>query len=332
MKNENFIFFMFTLLPLLATGQEKKEEPKFGISISGFVKTDIFYDSRQTVNIREGHFLLWPENKKPDLFGNDINAKDQFGILSIQTRLTGKINGPDVLKAKSSALIEADFFGNENSNFSDVNGLRLRHAIIKLNWQSTELLIGQYWHPLFIPECFPDVVSFNTGAPFQPFSRNPQIKLSKKVGDIKLIIAAAEQRDFSNNGPDGVSSKYLRNSVLPDLNMHLQYSRISNENNEFLIGIGSEFKQLVPRLYSQSDKNLKDGKDSIYYAGDDKVKSSAISVYFKLRLKQITIKAYSIFRDDAVELRMKEFFGALVEIETDHLELHAENIKEQQEK
>ncbi|MBW6470708.1 MAG: ferritin [Methanosarcinaceae archaeon] len=36
------------------------------------------------------------------------------------------------------------------------------------------------------------------------------------------------------------------------------------------------------------------------------------------------IKSYSTFRDVAVEPRIKEFFGALVEIETDHLELHAE--------
>jgi len=298
------MFLIFIVLSLLAKGQEKKEEPKFGISFSGFVKTDIFYDSRQTVNIREGHFLLYPENKKPDLYGNDINAKDQFGILSIQTRLTGKITGPDVLKAKSSALIEADFFGNENSNFPDVNGFRLRHAIIKLNWQSAELLIGQYWHPLFIPECFPDVVSFNTGAPFQPFSRNPQIRFSKKAGDIKLIVAVAEQRDFSSNGPDGASTKYLRNSVLPDINMHLQYSRIWDENNEFLIGIGGEYKQLVPRLYSQSDKNLKDGTDSIYYAGGDKVRSFAISVYSKLRLKPLTIKAYSIYGSNLYDLVM----------------------------
>jgi len=36
------------------------------------------------------------------------------------------------------------------------------------------------------------------------------------------------------------------------------------------------------------------------------------------------IKAYSKFRDEAAESRLKEFFGALVEIETDHLDLHAE--------
>lgn len=39
------------------------------------------------------------------------------------------------------------------------------------------------------------------------------------------------------------------------------------------------------------------------------------------------IKAYSKFRDEASEPRLKEFFGALVEIETDHLELHEEYLK-----
>ena len=39
------------------------------------------------------------------------------------------------------------------------------------------------------------------------------------------------------------------------------------------------------------------------------------------------IKAYSKFRDEATEDRLKEFFGALVEIETDHLNLHSEYLK-----
>jgi len=40
------------------------------------------------------------------------------------------------------------------------------------------------------------------------------------------------------------------------------------------------------------------------------------------------IKAYAKFRDEAIESRLKEFFGALVEIETDHLDLHAENLQQ----
>ena len=38
------------------------------------------------------------------------------------------------------------------------------------------------------------------------------------------------------------------------------------------------------------------------------------------------IKAYAKFKDEATEPRLKEFFGALVEIETDHLELHADKM------
>jgi len=39
------------------------------------------------------------------------------------------------------------------------------------------------------------------------------------------------------------------------------------------------------------------------------------------------IKSYTKFRDEATEPRLKEFFGALVEIETDHLDLHAKDTK-----
>jgi hypothetical protein len=38
------------------------------------------------------------------------------------------------------------------------------------------------------------------------------------------------------------------------------------------------------------------------------------------------IKAYAKFRDESIESRLKEFFGELVEIETDHLNLHAEDL------
>ncbi len=43
----------------------KTEENKFGVKFSGFVKNDFFYDTRQTVAAREGHFLLWPAAENP---------------------------------------------------------------------------------------------------------------------------------------------------------------------------------------------------------------------------------------------------------------------------
>jgi len=157
------------------TQTKAQDKPSFGISFSGFVKSDIIYDSRQTVALREGHFLLYPAPESLDKNNDDINAKSNFNILSIQTCLTSKITAPDAFGAKTSGQFEGEFFGNTDG---DINGFRLRHAFVKLDWTNLSLLVGQTWHPMFITEMFPAVVSFNTGAPFQPFSRNPQIRLT----------------------------------------------------------------------------------------------------------------------------------------------------------
>jgi hypothetical protein len=181
MKRTLPLLLISAALALPATGQTQKPSSSFGISFSGYVKTDIFYDSRQTVDIREGHFLLYPKGPLDDLDGRDINRRAGLNILSIQTRLAGKITGPDALGAKTSAYVEGEFFGVSDA---DTNGFRLRHAYLKLNWTSSALLIGQYWHPMFIVEDYPDVVSFNTGAPFQPFNRSPQIRYTRTFGGL----------------------------------------------------------------------------------------------------------------------------------------------------
>lgn len=176
--------FLFVFSVILAASTIAQDSPNFGIKFSGFVKTDIFWDSRQTVAAREGHSLLYPANEKLDVEGNDINAKASFNMLSIQTRLRGTITGPDALGAKTSGVIEGAFFGHTNG---DINGFRLRHAFVKLQWKKTALLVGQYWHPNFVTYCFPGVVSFNTGAPFIPFTRNPQIRVTQNLGKFNLI-------------------------------------------------------------------------------------------------------------------------------------------------
>lgn len=217
-----------------------------GISLSGFVKTDIIFDSRQTVSLREGHFLLYPQPEKLDLNNNDVNAKANFNILSIQTRLSGKIKGPKAFESESSGYIEAEFFGTSDG---DINGLRLRHAFVKFDWGKTFLLVGQTWHPLFIDEVFPGVVSFNTGAPFQPFSRNPQIRLSHKFDNFRLILTAASQRDFTSSGPEGFSSSYLRNSLIPILNANIQFAKDVNN----LFGVGVDYKKIIPRIVTSKN-------------------------------------------------------------------------------
>lgn len=286
---KNFIALIIILLPVVLSAQS---DNKFGIKLSGFVKADFFYDTRQTVSIREGHFLLYPTPELKDIEGEDINNKANMNFLAIQTRIRGKITGPDAFGAKTSGMIEGAFFGHSNG---DINGFRLRHAFLKLNWTNTELLFGQYWHPLFITSCFPGVISFNTGVPFQPFSRNPQIRLTQNFGKkIKLIVAAVEQRDFVSTGPLGSGSRYLRNTAIPDMNLQLHYtSKNTDKKTEFHIGAGGAYKILTPRL--ETDKS---------YIADGTVSGLSGLVFIKYKTSKLTYKFEAVYGQNLTDMVM----------------------------
>lgn len=286
------LLFLTAAVAPSAAGQSEKPPSAFGITFSGFVKTDIFYDSRQTVNTREGHFLLYPKEPELDPDGRDLNAKASFNILSIQTRIGGRITGPDALGAKTSAYLEADFFGTSDT---EVNGFRLRHAYLRLSWKRSDLMIGQFWHPMFITESFPDVVSHNTGAPFQPFNRSPQVRFVRAFGRTSVIATAMTQRDYVSNGPLGPSSVYLRNAVLPELNLKLQYAKANEAaKTETIAGAGVDFLKLVPRLATASG-----------FATDESVTSVAGMAYFKRKWQRWTFKAEGIYGGNLHHLTMQ---------------------------
>jgi len=287
------VFLAFLLIMTAFHLCAEEEAPKFGITFSGFVKNDFFYDTRQTVTIREGHFLLYPAGENLDANGSDINATPSFNFLSIQTRLTGTITAPDAFGAKVKGVIEADFFGNENAAFVDANGFRLRHAYAQLSWKNTHLLFGQYWHPLFIPACFSDVISFNTGAPIQPFSRNPQIRIVQKFNRFSLIGALTAQRDFTSPGGSNVQ----RNAGLPEIHLQVQYESIPEQGrSEFLAGIGAGYKSLKPLLYTEAAA----GK----FATDETVGSFSLTAFARLKAPSFTLKIQGVYGTNLFDLIM----------------------------
>jgi|WetSurMetagenome_2_1015567.scaffolds.fasta_scaffold25342_2 hypothetical protein len=272
--------FISTIFP-----QENKES-KWGISFSGFVKSDFIFDSRQTVNAREGHFLFFPQPELLDKNNADINAKANFNILSIQTRINGKITGPDALGAKTFAMIEGEFFGTSDA---DINGFRLRHATVNFDWVKTSLMAGQYWHPMFVTDVFPGTVSFNTGSPFQPFTRNPQIRLTQKLSkEFAMIIAAYSERDFQDYGPAGQSSAYLRNSVIPGFHLQFQY-----KSDKLIFGAGGDYKILTPRIVTT--KNV---------VTNEKVNSFAVEGYTKINVEPLTIKLEAVWGKNLANMFM----------------------------
>ncbi len=285
---KKIFILIIAILPMIGFTQEDK---KFGIKFSGFVKSDIFYDTRETVDVREGHFLLYPQNEKLDPEGNDLNANPKFHILSIQTRLKGVITGPDALGAKTSGVIEGEFFGTSDT---ELNGFRLRHAFLKLNWTNTELLVGQYWHPMFNTSCFPGTVSFNTGAPFEPFSRNPQVRVTQTLGDFKVALTAMSQKDFMSTGPQGPSTVYLRNTVTPAMNLAIEYKyAIPETPREILAGASFSYKTIRPQTVSDSG-----------YQTKTNLASFGISAFFKYACRPFTVKIHNYYGGDATNLTM----------------------------
>ncbi|MGM0648289.1 MAG: hypothetical protein ACQESZ_07865 [Bacteroidota bacterium] len=279
MKKLFLLFVLLTGLGSLLKAQQQ-EEKKYGISWSGFVKNDFFYDSRQNISVREGQFLLYPAPVNEDPDGKDINARGSINFLSIQSRVTGKIAGPEAFGAKTSGIIEGAFFGQSNP---DINGFRLRHAFVKLDWGNTQLLSGQYWHMMFAESCFPGTVSFNTGVPFQYFSRNPQIRLSHQFSKaVSLALAAATQRDFSS--PGGYSS--LSNSMIPDMHARLKV----NITPKLLFGATAGYKKMMPRLSTTKG-----------YQTDKGLGSTTANAFLRLDLDKFTVKMQGIYAQNAFD-------------------------------
>jgi len=273
----------FFLVFILFVSFAAKAQDKPAVTVYGFVKNDAIYDSRQVKAVREGHFLFHPLPESLDANKADVNAVPSFHMLSIQSRLGVKAAGPDAFGAKTSGVIEMDFFATTDAT---INLLRLRHAYGKLTWEKSELTFGQFWNPLFITECFPDVISFNTGSPFQPFARNPQIRYAYNVGKLKFTAVAHSQVDYASNGPLGRNSSYIRNSGLPELNIQLQYkSKDEATGNELVAGAGAGYKTLMPYTTNPVSK-LKT---------DEKVSSLHAIGYLKLKTKPVTVRLEGVY-------------------------------------
>jgi hypothetical protein len=151
------------------------------ISPYGYIKYELFYDSRQNIGSREVETHLFPLPILPDICGRDTNAHAKFQMSIIETRAGVKFKGPSWGSLKAIGLIEGDFRGVSELTLQT---LRLRHAFGRIEWDTGSFLFGQYWHPMVAEECFPHTVSINRGVPIESRARNPQLRVTERWGDI----------------------------------------------------------------------------------------------------------------------------------------------------
>ena len=232
MKKRLLIAALISMIVGGATAQEK-----FSFKFYGFVRNYACYDTRESLTSNSEQFYYMPKDVKLDADGNDINAQPNMMLLSITTRLGLNITGPEFLGAKTSAKIESDFAGFGTSN----TVLRIRQAYAKMDWEHNKVLVGQAWHPM-MGDMMPDVFSLETGAPFTPFSRTPQVRYNYVNKGWTLTATALYQYQYTSYGPDGASFNYARNAAVPEMYLQAMY-----KNDNFMIGAGIDILTLKPR-------------------------------------------------------------------------------------
>lgn len=282
-----FTIILLSFCCIIGTGLAQDAKSDFGIKFSGFVRNDIFYDTRMTVNAREGVIEFYPAERINNMDGKDINDRPNFNILSILSRLSGKITGPDAFGAKTSAVIEGEFFG---SSEAAINNFRLRHAYIKFDWENSQLLIGQTWNTFFVPEAVADLVSANPGAPFQPFTRNPQIRFTQKLAkELTIAPAIAMQRDYSSilEG-NAASNDGIRYSKIPMLNLEIKYSSPS-----FVAGAVGNYKMINPNPVTSKK-----------IVNDEYLSSVSFGSFIKVAAGDFVLRTQGFYTQNATDLTM----------------------------
>ncbi|MDZ7776323.1 MAG: hypothetical protein U5L09_12360 [Bacteroidales bacterium] len=211
------------------------------LSLSGFISSETIYDSRQAVTAREGDVLLFTAPVSNDADRQRPERDCRALICSVSTAgYAPRSSGPEMWGAQSSALVEMDFVGNADPVMSM---MRLRHAILKLEWENTSLMAGQYWHPFFVVSTYPEVAGWGGGIPYAILSRNPQIRFGFNLDEnLSGSLTALTQRDFASPGPQGTTPDYLRNAALPELNLHMEYN-----NRGWTLGFVAGYKEIMPR-------------------------------------------------------------------------------------
>ena len=270
-------------------------QKKFNFKFYGQIRTDLFYNSRASQEMIDGLFYMYPLNKQLDADGKDLNARFSGNFYALTTRFGVDVAGPKLGSAETFAKIEGDFRGAGTSTYT----IRMRHAYFQLKWENADLLGGQTWHPLF-GEVYPRVLNIATGAPFQPFSRAPQIRYRHSFNGFQAIGALVWQSQFTNIGPGNVRSvNYIKNSCLPEIYLELNY-----RDQDWLAGVGIEFLSIMPRTQS-SFIITEDGiTNEKIYKTDKRINSLSYEAYLRYTNDMWLVSAKSILGSNLTQLCM----------------------------
>lgn len=258
MMKKVYLSLFITLLPLLATSAAVNPDSVYTLNLFGFVENDMNYDTRESYAIAQELFYEFPKDIHLDAEGNDLNAVARGRFLSLTARLDIAFRSP-VYKGGVSfgGKIEGDFTA------SNVAHLQVRHAYGYVDWKRPyqsekqevmhhRLLVGQAFHPM-TDNMIPDLVSINTGSPFAPYSRTPQLRYTATMPNIKVTGAALWKFQFASPVmPDmaDVKNVYSTMHPVPEMLAGIEYKA-----DRIMIGAQASWMTMRPRTETVIDGN-----------------------------------------------------------------------------
>jgi hypothetical protein len=269
-------------------------EAKPKVEPYGFVRNYFCFDSHKSLQYSGEMFNMIPLDRNLDEAGEDLNAVPSMRMLAITSHVGVSVEGFKAFDANLDGKVEVDFQG-----FSGAAHLaRIRLAYVDMEWKHSKLLIGQDWHPMSI--CLvPDVLGLATGAPFNPFSRTPQVRFDCLAGNVSLTAAALYQLQYASAGPNGISSEYANDSCIPEL-----YGGVQYKGKNVLFGAGIDFLSIMPRT---SSKNSAGATVKVR----DRMSSFSPMLYGSFSAGRFALKTKALYAENTSHLFMMSGYGAV---------------------
>jgi len=262
----------------------------------GFIRNYFAYDNRESVS-GTGDLYYWlPKDRELNLAGTDMNMQNQFRFLALTSRLGLDISGFKVGKADASAKFESDFY----AGLSGSNGtaqLRLRQAFVTLKWNelgknknaSISLKMGQAWHPMAAD--LPDIFSLESGAPFNAFSRTPQVTADYAVSkSCSFTLSALWQMQYLSSGPSGSSSNYIKYGCTPEMYLAFNYKK-----DGFLGRVGVDVLSIKPRVTTTVEVAVSGETQKTKVNVKDRITTLSPYIYLQYTKNSLKVKAKSIY-------------------------------------
>ena len=315
--------------PAAKEARQKIEKPS-NIKIYGFIRNYFAYDTRESSAGTGDLFYYAPKDNNFNAAGEDLNAISSFRFLSLTSRFGLDVTGYQFGRTKFGAKIETDFYsGLSAASSTKINGaaqLRLRQAYVTLGWDDMKMKngtpiavamkIGQAWHPMAADQ--PHVFSLETGAPFNAFSRTPQVLADASFGkNVMLSAAALWQMQYQSQGPDKATSDYIKYSCVPEFYLGLTLK----SNNGFLARIGTNLLSIKPRRYGTIQFERDDaGPVDVIVKVSDRITTMSPYVYLQYKSKMFEVKAKTIFSHGGEHMNLMSGYGISEKCEDGHYE------------